>query len=227
MKVSMLAPELARYVERQLQAIFPDGRSLATDVLARGTQEALERVEHCFAPIVVKPYRAEGAINFDHLYSDQYLVFLWFLSSCIWSKTTDRIIANKIYLLNKALHGFDCSFDTSLPDVFIALHGVGTVLGKATYSDYLVVYQGCTVGQAHGRYPVLGRGVGLGAGATVLGHTVLGDYVSIGAGCTVTNMSVDGNSSVFRDDSGKLIVAPTRTQPIAADYFSAAALSRQ
>jgi serine O-acetyltransferase len=177
-------------------------------------------MEFCFRRISVGRYFAGQQAKFNHLYSDQYLMFLWFLASSLWHKGVESHLLNKVYLLNKSLHAFDCSYDTRLPDVFIVIHGVGTVLGKGNYSDYLTVYQGCTVGQAHGKYPILGRGVGLGAGASVLGDCVLERYVSIGAGCTLINANVGEGSSVYRNADGKLIVKRTGADPISSEYFS-------
>jgi serine O-acetyltransferase len=93
-------------------------------------------------------------------------------------------------------------YDTKLPEIFLVIHGVGTVLGKAQYSNYFVVYQGCTIGSNHGKYPVLGRGLGLGANAAIIGACRVGDDVSIGMGTAV----------IGRDRS------------LAAEYFSESGL---
>jgi serine O-acetyltransferase len=191
-----------------------------------GVTDALERLEYCFSKISVKKYCADGQTTFDHLYSDQYLMFLWYLSNSLWRRNSNAPAYNKVYLLNKALHGFDCSFSTELPAVFIIIHGVGTVLGKAKYADCLAVYQGCTIGQAHGKYPTLGRGVGLGAGVAVLGDCTLGDTVSVGAGCTLVNTQILANSSVYRNKEGTLKAHKTKANPIAAEYFSGDFLQR-
>jgi serine O-acetyltransferase len=168
----------------------------------------------------VARYFKDKAARFDHLYSDQYLMFLWYLANSLWRKDVDSNVLNKVYLLNKSLHAFDCSYSTSLPDIFIVIHGVGTVLGKGTYSDYLTVYHGCTVGQAHGKYPVLGRGAGLGAGASVLGGCKLEKFVSVGAGCTLVNANIGEGSSVYRNAAGKLTTKRASADPISSEYFS-------
>jgi serine O-acetyltransferase len=217
---SITTDDLCAYVSRQINNLFPDGNPVSCADLKLGASDALDRMEFCFQKISVERYFADKEARFDHLYSDQYLMFLWFLSSSLWHRDVEGNILNKVYLLNKSLHAFDCSYDTPLPDVFIVIHGVGTVLGKGTYSDYLAVYQGCTVGQAHGKYPILGRGTGLGAGASVLGSCVLGGNVSIGAGCTLINANVGEGSSVYRDATGKLIVKKTASDPISSEYFS-------
>jgi serine O-acetyltransferase len=219
MQTSIPQDSLIDYVRGQLNAFFPDGQSVARSDLLPGISDALGRMEYCFLRIRVSRYSAEKQARFNHLYSDQYLMFLWFLSNSLWKKGINENSLNKVYLLNKCLHAFDCAFDTALPDIFIVVHGVGTVLGKASYSDFFVAYQGCTVGQNQGIYPHLGRGVGLGAGASIIGESRIGDYASIGAGCTVVNTTVESNSTAYRDETGKLICRKTRAAVIASQYF--------
>ena len=93
-------------------------------------------------------------------------------------------IADKAYALNKALHALDAFYEVELPDVFAVQHPVGTVLGRATYSDYFICYHNCTVGaNLDNDYPAFGRGVVMYGGSRVIGKTVIGDnsFVSTGA----------------------------------------------
>lgn len=219
MQTSIPQDSLIDYVQGQLNAFFPDGQSVVRSHLLAGISDALDRLEHCFQRIRVSRYSANKQAFFNHLYSDQYLMFLWFLSNSLWKMGANENSLNKVYLLNKCLHAFDCAFDTALPDVFIVVHGVGTVLGKAKYSDFLVAYQGCTVGQSQGIYPKIGRGVGLGAGASVVGDSSIGDYASISTGCTIVNRTVESNSTVYRDENGKLIFRKSRPAAMGLQYF--------
>jgi len=218
-ETSITTNDLCSYVSRQINYLFPDERPISSADIKLGASDALDRMEFCFQKISVKRYCTNSGAKFDHLYSDQYLMFLWFLGNVLWRKGSESNLLNKVYLLNKSLHSFDCSYNTQLPDVFIVIHGVGTVLGKASYSDYLTVYQGCTVGQAHGKYPVLGRGAGLGSGAAVLGGCNLQRFVSVGAGCTLVNANVGERSSIYRNADGRLTVKKT-SDPISSEYFS-------
>ena len=219
MQTSIPQDSLIDYVQGQLNAFFPDGQSAVRSHLLTGISDALGRLEHCFQRIRVPRYSASKQTFFNHLYSDQYLMFLWFLSNSLWKQGANEVCLNKVYLLNKCLHAFDCAFDTALPDVFMVVHGVGTVLGKARYSDFFVVYQGCTVGQSQGIYPQIGRGVGLGAGASVIGNSCIGDYASISTGCTIVNTNVESNSTSYRDKNGKLISRKSRPAAIGLQYF--------
>jgi serine O-acetyltransferase len=219
MQLTISQDELLNYVASQINTLFPDGSEVALRDLTQGHANALLRLEHCFIKLCVRKYCVGTNTYFNHLYSDQYLMYLWFLSNSLWKVGANPNVLNKVYLLNKCLHGFDCAFDTALPDIFIVIHGVGTVLGKARYSDYLTVYQGCTVGQTHGIYPRLGRGVGLGAGVAIIGNSNIGDFVSVGAGCSLVNSEIASGSSVFREPTGALVSRQATPAAIARQYF--------
>lgn len=216
MYTSLPPTDLARYVARQANYIFPDHHLLSAKGILSAVEQALQCVEYCFARTKMKSYNAGGA-RFNHLHSDQYLVFLWFLSRELW-RGGEIDAASKIYLLNKMLHAFDCMYDTQLPDIFVVIHGVGTVLGKAQYADYLVVYQGCTVGSNHGKYPVLGRGLGMGAGASIVGACSVGDHVSVGIGTTLINVNVDSQTVVYSSRHVGLVIRPSNAT-LASEYF--------
>ena len=111
------------------------------------------------------------------------------------------MLASKLYYLNKALHGFDCMYDTKMPDIFLVFHGVGTVLGKATYSDFLTVAHGVTVGNHRGKYPVLGKGVGLTAHSSIVGDCNIGDRVSVSVYTAIFERNIPADSVVFNDNS--------------------------
>jgi len=57
------------------------------------------------------------------------------------------------------MHGIDLFYSVPMPDVFMLVHPVGTVIGKANFSNYLVVYQNCTIGADTDVYPNFGEGI--------------------------------------------------------------------
>jgi serine O-acetyltransferase len=193
------------YVRKQLNLFFPDNRWLENNKdFDVAFNIALQRIELCFSNVTLKNYKKNGTPYLNHLYSDQYAVFLWFLSNSIWTETKDADIANKIFYLNKALHGFSCMFDTELPDIFLLLHTTGTVLGKAKYNDYLVVSQGCTVGAQNREYPTIGRGVALLPNSSIVGNCKIGNRVSIGISSTVYQQNIENQTVVYTDSNGIL-----------------------
>ena len=182
MQLSLSRTDLAAYLRKQFETLFPDGADLAD--LPRLVDLALGRVEHCFSRVRLKGFFANGQPRFSHLHCDQYAIFLYYLSNSTFREKPGHPIADKAYALNKALHALDAYYEVQLPDVFSVQHPVGTVLGRASYADYFLCYHNCTVGaNLDNDYPSFGRGVVMYGGSRVIGKTAVGDntFVSTGA----------------------------------------------
>lgn len=223
MQLTLAPAALAEYLAKQLNHLYPDGQEVRAADLMPHMDLALQRLEFCFSRIKIRHYNQAGTgTKFNHLFADQYILWLWFLANTIHRQDGNPTLATKIYLLNKSLHAFDAMYDTHLPDIFMVVHGVGTVLGKAEYADFFVVYQGCTIGNNHGIYPKLGKGLGLGASASVVGACEVGEYVSVGIGTHVLDMSLPEQSVAYRNTDGKLEVRPHQAgKSLASEYFLA------
>lgn len=199
MNLSQPTESLCRYVERQATAWFPDGA--AVDIPARWVTEALARLEVSFEAVTDQNFQRGGETFFNHLNSDQYAMFLYLLANTAWRAGGPRSVCDKLFFLNKSLYGIDVFYEVELPRIFHFAHAVGTVLGRATYSDYFLVYQHCTVGASRneegasrGSFPILGKHVSLYAGATVLGGCTLADGCKISAGSIVMNRNLKPNT---------------------------------
>jgi serine O-acetyltransferase len=210
---------LADYVARQLNLFFPDPNPVDLHAYGNAVDLALQRLEYCFKHSSSHRYVTDGETIFNHLYSDHYVMFLWFLSNTIWRAHGQIPVADKLYGLNKFLHGLDCTYATQLPDIFFLFHTVGTVLGKATYANFFVASQGCTIGQHNGKYPILGMGVALAAHASVIGDCTIGNRVSIGSNTGVFNGDVADDMTVYRNREGA-IVHRSSNASYAQDFFS-------
>jgi serine O-acetyltransferase len=201
---SLDANELTAYLGRLLANLVPDGR---TDEPQRAhVDTALERLEHCFAGVHRKYYTVDGSARFDHLNGDHLATFLYFVAHTVWTRSEDRATAAKLFAANKALHGIDLFYEVEMPSVFLLAHPVGSVIGRAEYSDELFITQGCTIGNVNGAYPRLGRGVALYAGATVLGDTTVGDDVVFGANSMVVDADIPAHSVVVGMHPGHRIL---------------------
>jgi serine O-acetyltransferase len=111
-------------------------------------------------------------------------------------------------------------YNTSMPDIFLIFHGVGTMLGKAHYDDYFVVLQGCTIGSHKGEYPKFGRGVALAANSSVIGNCVIGDRVSISTRTTLFQKNIEKDQTAFIDyGNGKLNIRQSNSC-FAQNYFN-------
>ncbi len=89
----------------------------------------------------------------------------------------DEVTPTRLSLLNKALNGVDLFYNVSMPNVFMLVHPVGSVIGNATYSDFLVVYQNCTIGADGDKYPVFSGPAILYSGSSVIGECHVGRNV--------------------------------------------------
>ena len=214
----MTCGELADYLARQLNHFFPDNTTVSAAQLGPFVADGLDRLEVPFRHCRFGAYCRDGEARFNHLYSDQYLVFLWFVSNCVWQKSGGDPRADKLYCLNKSLHAFDCLYDTALPEIFLVFHGVGTVLGKATYGNYLSVSHGCTVGNQHGNYPTLDAWVSLTARASVIGRCHLGEGATVGAGAMLFNQDLPPRHAAYRDRDG--VIQTRHSVPHAEWVFS-------
>lgn len=198
MKLGMPAQQLSGYLAAQAAAMFPRADAVPAADFAPFVALALERLEFCFARIRNKYFHWEGEVYFDPSHSDQYAMFLYWVGNAVYRATGDPRLGQTTYLLNKALHGLDLYYEVDLPAIFCLQHPVGTVLGRARYADYFVVYQRCTVGgNLDLQYPALGEGVALMAGAAVLGDCRVGANVWFSAGTLAMDEPVDGNAVVF------------------------------
>jgi serine O-acetyltransferase len=98
------------------------------------------------------------------------------------------------------MHSVDWYYEIELPEYWGCEHPLGSVLGRAKYSDGFYFFQGCTVGGDKGtqpKYPTLGKNVILYSNATVLGDTTIGNNVVISTGTVIINEKIPNNCLVF------------------------------
>jgi serine O-acetyltransferase len=189
--------DLSQYVTSQLENLFPDKKPVK-NIVNENINKALERTEYCFSKISNKYYSKNGEVFFDYLHTDQYAAFLYFLSNTVWENNSDPCTATKIFALNKALHGLDVFYEVKLPDIFFFSHSVGAVLGRAKYSDYLVISQGVIVGgNKELVYPEIGEGTFLYSRSAIIGKSKIGSNNLISIGTIVRESNTPDNAIVF------------------------------
>lgn len=211
MITSLTQDALSDYVKHQLNNFFPDLNTVASAEILESVQTALDKMEHCLSKAALNRYKKDGEPYFNHLFSDSYMLFLCYLSNSVWQNTNDPALSSKVYCLNKSLHAFDCMYDNKLPDIFLIIHGFGTMMGKASYRDYFVIYQGCTIGATHGIYPTLGKGVSITANSSVIGKAVIGDFSTISTRTTIFQKNIPEKSTAFINfETGQLQVKPSK-----------------
>ena len=196
--MSTYSPDaLRRYIERQIEQFFPALDAPLT-LEATWVQEAIKATE--FSIRKTKAYKRK---SFDYLNSGQYATFLYYLSRVVREKPSGSELATKIFLLNKTLNGIDLYHEVELPPVFLIGHTVGMVFGKASYGNYCVFHQGCTVGRNQEDRPKLASGVILYPNSSVIGACNIGENTVVSPGVQLINADTPGNCLVLPGENGQ------------------------
>ncbi|HOZ68239.1 MAG TPA: hypothetical protein PK328_02690 [Chitinophagaceae bacterium] len=208
----MLHNQLTAYVNTQLNNLFPDGYD-CSKVISDNQDDAMSRLDYS-----LKKVKLPGYMRFSHLQSDLYAQYLYFLSNSIWINSQDKTAAEKIFYLNKALHGFNCMYNTVLPKIFLLIHCVGTVLGKAEYSDYFVACHNVTIGSDKGFSPVLSEGVYMGPGSSIVGKCGVGSFTHMAINSVLMDQHSTGDCVIIGSTPNQ-ILKPLKRNLITGIYF--------
>jgi serine O-acetyltransferase len=217
MKLSLPKAELKIFVGKQLDHFFPDKYRFAGADIDAAFDEALDRIEYCFRFVALPGYVQDGQSIFSHLHSDHYSHFLYYFGNSLWKRSDNMPICSKLTLLNKSLNGLFCSHKLALPDIFHLEHPVGTVIGHAQYSNFLVILQNVTINTNLALK--IGEGVVFSAGATVVGSKPIGTRSSIGSNTLVFDTEIPADSVVFSGSDG-VTVRPRTKAYLAQTFFN-------
>jgi len=202
---------LSKYLSTQLNNFFPDNNPVDSSELLDYINKAEERIFHCYSNIPKKYFNENGVTHFNHLQSDQYCMYIYMLANFIHKYDGSIDIPTKLYYLNKALHSADIYFTTNLPDIFLLVHPLGTIIGRAKFSDYFIAYQGCTVGCLNeGIFPIFNGKTIMYSNSSVLGNSVIGDNICLAAGASVVNSKIEDNKIVFGNHPKNKLVANSK-----------------
>ena len=193
--ISISSTELSSYTRGQISHLFPDRCEVEDTVFEELQTDALLKLNRCFSEIDNKYFRNGKKVFFNHLNGDQYSMFLYLMSFLANDVYKNRNLASKLYLLNKMLHGIDVFYEVTLPEIFLFVHPVGTVLGRAKYGEFFTVYQGCGVGSNNGVSPTIGSNVTLHPNSFVLGNSRIGNDCAIATGALVLDSCVDDSTT--------------------------------
>lgn len=213
MMMSLSENELLDYIIKQVNVFFPDKEVKINNDIENSFRLSLLRLEYCFKFINNSAYTKNGITIFDHLHTDQYLQFIYFWANTHWRMGYDENFSKKLGNLHRYLSGMFLSYKCELPDIFFIFHSVGTVVGNATYDNFLVISQSVTINTGDTvediKRPVLGKGLYLATHAKIIGNQEIGDYVSIGVEATSYKDNVPTNSVII-NIKGENIVKPRK-----------------
>lgn len=197
---SISEADTAVVIAKQINNVIPDMVKISELELTPYVKNAFARLYNCFKAINNKYYSDGTYVIFNHLNSDHYCSLLYLVSNEAY-KANAIDIATKLFLLNKYLHGLDLYFSVDLPEVYMFVHPVGTVIGGHTqYSNKIVFYQNCTVGGVFQNgnyiYPKFGENIVLYSRTSVVGECNIGNNIIFGANSFVIKSDIPSNSIV-------------------------------
>lgn len=225
MELSIPKNRLQEYVRQQANYMFPDDYDLHGEDITRAFDDALQRLEYCFKYISFPAYCDEsGQTHFSHYHADQYTQFLAYFSHSLWNISQNKPACDKLLYLNRSLHSIFISYKCKIPDIYFLGHPVGTIMGNADYSNFLVVFQNVTIntaGDGNTLLPKLGKGLFLGAGAKIIGNKPIGNGVSVGVDVLVHNTEIPDNKVVIKNSNGQVEINDRKSDKcFAQKYFN-------
>lgn len=200
---------LKSFLEKLLANHFPDGLNVGFPSLA-AVEFSLSSVRLSSQQIKRKYYSSTSNYKFDYLNSDHMAMFLYFLSKYYAEAELNYAVASKFFYLNKIMNGIDLYHSVKMPEIFMFVHPVGTVIGAATFQNYFAIYQNVTIGSDANVYPTFGQGIVLFAGSKVIGDCQIGDNVIFGANSFILNSKVPSNCLVVGQYPNHKILVNTK-----------------
>jgi serine O-acetyltransferase len=205
---------LAGYVGNQLNTLFPaEGLQADVQQVSEILPNAIERI----VP-VLRSVRLFDDHQLNIYNSLQYATLLYLISNEATKIGGGHELPERLFLLNKALHAIDIFGVVAMPEVFFLSHGLGAVLGNATYGDRLVIFQNVTVGRVGDARPVIGNNVVLYPNVIISGSTFIGAGSVIAAGVVLHNVDVPEN--VIVRNEGSRVVFSDRKRDYVGLYLS-------
>lgn len=205
MIINSIVHSVSDLVIHQLKAYWTE---IDVFSIRKAVPTALQMMDTNFKDINSSRFQVDGDARFNPLMSVHWMIFLYRLSSILF-KNGGGTVANQVYYLNKIMHSIDWFYAIELPVHFLCEHPLGSVLGKATYGDYLLVYQGTTVGGSIRDnvlcYPKFGENVIMFANSSVIGKCQLGNNIILSAGTKVVNQNIPSNTIVFGESPNLII----------------------
>lgn len=214
MKLSITKQELVDYVVNQLNTFFPDGNLVKVDDFADCIDTIFKRTEFCFSKINNRYFFNGSKVLFNHLHGDQYAMFLYFSANTLYKKGADATICSKLFQLNRFLHGVDAFYEVELPEIFIFVHPLGTVLGRGVYSNYFMVYQRCGVGSNKDVYPVMKEHFTLRPGSSILGNCQVEENCVLASGSLLIDRNLEKNTLYIGNPRSFVVKRKTEIETI-------------
>lgn len=189
------------------------------NIITECTNEVYDPLYHCLK-YTTHNRKFFEPVNLNPLHTGHFCIFLYLLSRSLNARAQFNL-ADIIFATNKMMHSIDMYYQVNLPKVFHLEHPVGSVIGKASFGNFLYIGQNCTVGRnmspKSSSYPSFGKRIMLTSNVTIVGDSKIGSNVIFSSGCFVKDASIPDNCIVF-GRSPKLIIKPL-AKATALNYF--------
>ena len=131
--------QIMETIIKQLDNILNISPNISTDIIEDSIDESIERMTTILKGFSKNAKNAylDGKNTLNLMNTDQNAMFLYLLSNMSYKNSNDQQIPTGVYYLNKIMHGIDVFYEVELPQYFGFGHCVGTVLGRASYSNWL------------------------------------------------------------------------------------------
>lgn len=201
MEISMPKHKLLGMIKKQVNSMYyledEDERDIEICI-----DKSLEKIERCFGAISYKNYNKVispgfSEVIFNPLHSSQYTIFLYYLANSIYKETSNIKLCDRLYGVTKIMSSAELFYAVDLPDIFFCDHPLGSVMGRANYSNYFSFAQGCTVGNNKGIYPTFDEKVCMMSNSKIIGNCHIGRNVIVSANTYIKDTDIPSNSIVF------------------------------
>lgn len=195
---------LSIYVAKLLANNFPDQcADHYLEQLNPLTLPALDLYYKCVAHNNFLAY-----IPFNYLDVRVFPLFLYFLSRLARHAACSGRLADRLYYLNRIIHGINIYHTVNLPAEFFLAYASHCILPNTTYGNRFVLYHGVSIGSADHQLPTFGNNVILMPNSIVSGSSSIGDNVVVAAGVKVINQSTPDGVIVYQstDNQGLFFV---------------------
>jgi serine O-acetyltransferase len=189
---------LTNYVLAQIRVLFP-GEDEEVEEISCHVPDALAEVTDLIGRLV--EWKERG---FDKLVSWQYATFLYKLGNLSLKSGVGVPATDRLFLLNKALHGLDLHPQIELPKTFFLSHTNSAVFAKASYSDYSVFHQNVTVGRKGNKRPTMERYLVMYPASMIIGNCLVRENTVLAPGVRLIDTDTPGNCYVFENEKGSV-----------------------
>lgn len=195
--------ELSSSEEREITLIF---------------SEVLKRISFNFKHVKSSYYKQQGLAYFDHFNADHMTVLYYEFSRACYKNGLESL-ATKFFYINKIMHSIDIFYTVEMPNIYLFVHPMGSIIGSGTsFGDRVVIYQGVTLGSnSEGNYPVLKGNNILFSGASCIGSCQLSDGVVLGANAYCVDESIESFRTVLNGPANRK--KRIQDTPLISQYF--------